>query len=193
MKVRSLSFGPLRGRGASTAEGSGSEQGESEPYKPLLEIGRGGMGVVTLALSRGPEGFEKLVVLKRLHEHLMTDPESVRMLLEEARISARLAHPNVVQVYEATMHRGAPTIVMEYLDGLPLPVLVEAATPLPTTLHLSVLLQVLRGLEAAHELVHYDGKPLHLVHRDIDGVYTHKPPGGVAYCSIQATAWWCAG
>jgi serine/threonine protein kinase len=167
MKVRSLLFRPQRKRGASAAESRSGERPAPEPYKPLFEIGRGGMGVVSVALARGPEGFEKLVVLKRLHEHLMADPDSVRMLLEEARISARLAHPNVVQVYEATMHSGAPTIVMEYLEGLPLPVLAQAATPLPTRLHLSALLQVLRGLDAAHELVDFDGKPLHLVHRDM--------------------------
>ncbi|HTV19085.1 MAG TPA: protein kinase, partial [Polyangiaceae bacterium] len=143
------------------------ESTEAEPYKPLFEIGRGGMGVVTLALARGPEQFAKLVVLKRLHEHLLSDTDSVQMLSDEARLSARLSHPNVVQVYEVTLHRGAPTIVMEYLEGLPLPELSEAATPLPLSLHLSVLVQVLRGLDAAHELVDYDGKLLHLVHRDM--------------------------
>jgi hypothetical protein len=125
------------------------------------------MGVVTLALARGPEKFAKLVVLKRLHEHLVADPESVQMLLEEARISARLSHPNVVQVYEATLQGGAPTIVMEYLEGQPLPALTEGAVPLPLQLHLAALTQALRGLDAAHELVDYDGKPLNLVHRDV--------------------------
>lgn len=75
------------------------------------------------------EDFAKLVVLKRLHEHLVTDPKAVQMLLGEARISARLAHPNVVQVFDATLYRGAPTIVMEYLEGLPLPDLIQSPTP----------------------------------------------------------------
>lgn len=136
-------------------------------YEPLLEIGRGGMGIVTLALARGPEGFAKLVVLKRLHEHLAADPESVQMLLEEARISARLSHPNIVQVYEATVQGGVPTIVMEYLEGQPLPALIDGASRLPLELHLNVLSQVLRGLDAAHELLDYDGRALNLVHRDM--------------------------
>ncbi len=125
------------------------------------------MGVVTLALARGPESFAKLVVLKRLHVHLLGDPDSVHLLLEEARISASISHPNVVQVYEATQYRGAPTIVMEYLEGLPLLELTRGPAPLPLSLHLVVLIQVLKGLDAAHELVDYEGRPLGLVHRDM--------------------------
>jgi serine/threonine protein kinase len=167
MKAPSFFSARRRTPGQRPAEGLPSEAPAVEPYKPLFEIGRGGMGVVTLALARGPERFAKLVVLKRLHEHLLTDPASVQMLLDEARISARLAHPNVVQVHEATLHRGAPTIVMEYLEGLALPELMGQEAPLPLPLHLAVLIQVLRGLDAAHELVDYDGKPLQLVHRDM--------------------------
>jgi serine/threonine protein kinase len=125
------------------------------------------MGVVTLALARGPESFAKLVVLKRLHVHLLGDPSSVQMLLKEAQISARISHPNVVQVYEVAQYRGSPTIVMEYLEGLPLSELAKAPAPLPLSLHLAVLIQVLKGLDAAHELVDYEGRPLQLVHRDM--------------------------
>jgi serine/threonine protein kinase len=167
MKAPSFFSARRRTPGSRSPEGNSNEPPSVEPYKPLFEIGRGGMGVVTLALARGPEQFAKLVVLKRLHDHLLTDPASVQMLLDEARISARLAHPNIVQVYEATLHRRAPTIVMEYLEGLPLPELVRPETRLPLPLHLAVLIQVLRGLDAAHELVDYDGTPRELVHRDM--------------------------
>lgn len=114
------------------------EPATGKGYKPLFDIGQGGMGVATLALARGPEGFTKLVVLKRLHAHLLTDPTSVQMLLEEARLSARLSHQNVVQVYEAVVHRGAPTIVMEYLEGQPLSALLSAASRLPVNVHVAI-------------------------------------------------------
>jgi hypothetical protein len=143
------------------------ESSNGKGYKPLFDIGEGGMGVATLALARGPEGFAKLVVLKRLHAHLLTDPDSVQMLLDEARVSARLSHQNVVQVYEAIVHRGAPTIVMEYLEGQPLTALLSASTRLPLDVHLVILAHALRGLDAAHDLLDYDGKPLNLVHRDM--------------------------
>ncbi len=125
------------------------------------------MGVARLALARGPQGFSKLVVLKQLHPHLARDEDSVRMFLEEARICARLAHANVVQVYEITAHQEAPTIVMEYLEGLSLASLLSLPERLPLPAHLSILAGALRGLHAAHELTDYDGTPLGIVHRDV--------------------------
>ncbi|HZU82518.1 MAG TPA: serine/threonine-protein kinase, partial [Polyangiaceae bacterium] len=140
----------------------------SAKYQLLLEIGRGGMGVVHLAMTRGPQGFVKLVVLKMLQPQLLGNSTAQRMFLEEARISARLAHPNIVQVYEVIEHSGVPTMVMEYLEGQPLAtVLRDDPSRLPLHLHLLVLSRVLAGLHAAHELRDYDGTPLNLIHRDV--------------------------
>ncbi|MGD0675491.1 MAG: protein kinase [Polyangiaceae bacterium] len=137
-------------------------------YQVLMEVGRGGMGIVHLAMTRGPQGFVKLVVLKRLHPELVGSEAATRMFLEEARISARLAHPNVVQVYEVIEHEGAPTMVMEYLEGRPLStVLDEDPSRFSAAMHLHVHGCVLEGLHAAHELRDYDGTPLNLIHRDI--------------------------
>src|SRR5262245_40082751 len=69
-------------------------------HRPLLELGRGGMANVYLAVMRGPGGFNKLQVIKRLKPALAEDPEFLKMFLEEARLSARINHPNVVQTNE---------------------------------------------------------------------------------------------
>ena len=141
----------------------------AEKYELLKELGRGGMGVVHLAVSRGPQGFRKLVVLKMMRKALLGDFESHRMFLEEGRISAHLSHPNVVQVFEVTEHDGMPTIVMEYLKGQPLSAVLftlDGHEPMPLALRLHVLTKVLAGLGAAHEMRDYAGSPLNLVHRD---------------------------
>jgi serine/threonine protein kinase len=150
-----------------------SEKSDSFPlatgtrYELLKEIGRGGMGVAHLALAKGPRGFSKLVVLKMMRKALVGDPDAQRMFLEEARISARLTHPNVVQVHEVCEYEGTPTMVMEYLEGKPLSVILrEDGLPAPRNLLIYILTKVLAGLHAAHDLRDYDGTPLNLVHRD---------------------------
>jgi serine/threonine protein kinase len=150
-----------------------SEKSDSFPlatgtrYELLKEIGRGGMGVAHLALAKGPRGFSKLVVLKMMRKALVGDPEAQRMFLEEARISARLTHPNVVQVHEVCEFEGVPTMVMEYLEGKPLSVILrDDGLPAPRNLLIYILTKVLAGLHAAHDLRDYDGSPLNLVHRD---------------------------
>jgi serine/threonine-protein kinase len=140
----------------------------SPKYQLLMELGKGGMGVVHLAMSRGPQGFTKLLVLKIMRRELLGEPELLQMFLEEARISARLAHPNIVHVFEVGEHEGCPCIVMEYLEGQPLSsMLVRAPEKPPLALHLQVLAKALTGLHAAHELRDYDGTSLKLVHRDV--------------------------
>jgi serine/threonine-protein kinase len=137
-------------------------------YRVLMELGRGGMGVVQLAMSRGPRDFIKLIVLKSLHAHLAHDAHERRRLLDEARIAARLSHPNIVQVYEVIVEQPVPMIVMEYLEGRSLWEVAhecEARLPLPVRVH--VLAQVLCGLQAAHVLRDFGGAPLDIVHRDV--------------------------
>jgi len=137
-------------------------------YRILMELGRGGMGAVHLVMTSGPQAFAKLVVFKTLLPELLRSAAARRMFLEEARISARIAHPNVVRVHEVVEHDGVPTMVMEYLRGLPLStVLGDDPTRLTLQLHLYVLRHVLSGLHAAHELRDNDGTSLGLVHRDV--------------------------
>src|SRR5258706_15001976 len=77
-------------------------------YRPLIELGQGGTANVFLAVAHGPSGFNKLVVLKALKSSLASDPEFPRMFLNEARLAARLNHPNIVQTYEVFEEGGLP-------------------------------------------------------------------------------------
>src|SRR5690349_3216086 len=79
-------------------------------YRLLAQIGRGGMGDVYLAMSHGPAGFRKLVVLKCINESSAEDAQLRKMFMDEAMLAARLSHHNVVQTYEAGEHQGAPYI-----------------------------------------------------------------------------------
>ncbi|HEU4535199.1 MAG TPA: protein kinase, partial [Polyangiaceae bacterium] len=86
-------------------------------YRLLTQLGSGGMADVYLALARGPAGFNKLSVVKRLKQSLADEPDSLAMFLSEAQLAARLNHPNVVQTFEVGGDQGEHYRVMEYLDG----------------------------------------------------------------------------
>ena len=91
-------------------------------YRLIAELGHGGMADVFLAVVAGPvgSGFSKLTVIKRLRPNLAEEPEFVAMLVDEARIAARLNHPNVVQTNEVGQVGNQYFLAMEYLDGQPL-------------------------------------------------------------------------
>ncbi|HEU4533686.1 MAG TPA: serine/threonine-protein kinase, partial [Polyangiaceae bacterium] len=140
-------------------------------YRLIAELGRGGMARVFLAMARGPGGFNKLFVIKEPWPSVASDPKGLDRFLREARIAARLSHPNVVQTVEVLAEGSGYYIVMEYLDGQPLDRVVRragaGAMKVPLALHLRVLSDVLSGLHYAHELCDYDGRHLGLVHRDV--------------------------
>src|SRR5687768_16992029 len=89
-------------------------------YRPFLELGEGGMAKVYLARATGPGGFNKLVVLKSMRVSDLQDDALRGMFVDEARLSARFNHPNLVQVQEVNVAAEPPYLVMEYLDGKPL-------------------------------------------------------------------------
>jgi eukaryotic-like serine/threonine-protein kinase len=136
-------------------------------YRPIIALGQGGMAEVHLAVGRGPNGFNKLVVLKSMRKELVGDEELRQMFLAEARVSARLNNANVVHVHEV-LDTSLPCIVMEYLEGQPLSsVLREGGERFSLPLQIKVLSEALSGLHYSHELKDYDGSPLNLVHRDV--------------------------
>ena len=137
-------------------------------YRPIAELGRGGMANVILAVVQGPGGFNKLQVIKRLREELAAQPEFLTMFLDEARLSARINHPNVVQTNEVGSDGQYYFIAMEYLEGQSFEsIFRRAKTKLPLYGYLLILTDTLDGLHHAHELVDFDGTPLNVVHRDI--------------------------
>jgi serine/threonine protein kinase len=141
------------------------------PYELLRRLATGGMAEVYLARRAGPHGFQKLVAVKRILPQFASDNDFVAMFVDEARVCARLGHPNIVQVFDFGEHDGELYMAMEYVDGTTGARLIRAAAgrgdeiPLDVALH--VALSVLRALEYAHNARDEDGKPLDLVHRDV--------------------------
>ncbi|MDC0745666.1 serine/threonine protein kinase [Polyangium mundeleinium] len=140
-------------------------------YEILHLIASGGMATVYLGRARGMGGFERLVAVKTMHAHLADEPEFVAMFLDEARLAAQIRHPNVVGTIDVQQDDRGVFIVMEYIEGASLQQLLRAlqkqGNTLPLEIALRVFLDMLAGLHAAHELTDAQGKPLHLVHRDV--------------------------
>jgi serine/threonine protein kinase len=141
------------------------------PYELLRRIATGGMAEVYLARRAGPHGFQKTVAVKRILPQFARDPDFVAMFVDEARVCARLGHPNIVQVFDFGEEEGELYMAMEYVDGTTGARLVRAVAvggegiPLDVCLH--VTLSILRALEYAHGARDEEGKPLSLVHRDV--------------------------
>jgi serine/threonine-protein kinase len=148
-----------------TSPEAGSGSGK---YRTLFELGQGGTANVSLAVARGPEGFKKLFVVKQLRSVYAKDPDFYAMFMSEARLSARLNHPHVVQVYEVFERDTTPIILMEYIEGQTLDAVLMLPEPrLPLDLHLRILADVLSGLHYSHELLDLKHEPLNVVHRDV--------------------------
>ncbi|WP_438001058.1 serine/threonine-protein kinase [Sorangium sp. So ce185] len=150
-----------------------AQGGASAVVRYLLfdEIGAGGMATVHLGRQHGSAGFRRTVAVKRLYPQFVRDPELVAMLLDEARVAARIRHPNVVATIDVVSSGGEVLLVMEYVHGESLARLLRAATKdggaPPPRIACAVLAGALHGLHAAHEATAEDGAPLGLVHRDV--------------------------
>jgi len=128
------------------------------------------MAEVQLALQRGPAGFEKLVVVKLVHENLASQKPFVDMLLDEARLAALVKHPNVVDIYDLGEVDGRYFIAMEYLEGEPLLAILRAGRDgqrLDVMSTARLIADTAEGLDAAHELRSMAGEPIELVHHDV--------------------------
>ncbi len=140
-------------------------------YFLLKKLAEGGMAEIFLAKSLGLEGFERNVVIKRMLSHLTENPEFVSMFLDEARLAARLAHPNIVQITDLGLAEGCYFICMEYLAGEDLSTVLRTAarnrTFVPLRFAARVIADAAHGLHFAHEFADASGKPLKLVHRDV--------------------------
>jgi eukaryotic-like serine/threonine-protein kinase len=140
-------------------------------YELMGEIASGGMATVYLARLTGMGGFQRFVAMKRLHPHLASEDEFVEMFLGEARIAARIHHPNVVPILEVGASQVGYYLVMEYIEGDTLARLLARAAStgkrLPVSIALRVAIDMLSGLHAAHELHDDHNQPVNLVHRDV--------------------------
>lgn len=140
-------------------------------YQLIAELARGGMAIVYLAVVQGPGGFNKLVVVKELKPELIDEPAFLTMFLDEARLAARLSHPNIVQTNEVGNDSNRTFMAMDYLDGRGLDRVrrraLSTGRELSLPIHLRVICDMLAGLHYAHTLTDFDGTHLSIVHRDV--------------------------
>jgi serine/threonine protein kinase len=141
-------------------------------YELMGEIASGGMASVYLARVTGVGGFQRLFALKRLHPHLQGEKEFVQMFIDEARLAAGIHHPNVVPILEVgTSPHAGYYLVMEYIEGETFARLLARASSqrerVPEGIVVRVVLDMLHGLHAAHELRDEAGGPAGVVHRDV--------------------------
>src|SRR4051794_30195707 len=136
-------------------------------YEVLARIGQGGMGSVYLCRQPGHWGFQRLFTLKVIREHAAENREAMRSFLREARIGGMLNHPNILGVVDVGNYNGQPFLVLDYVEGTSLAELLSGGQPPPAALVVPVLLDALRGLQAAHEQTDPKGKRLGIVHCDV--------------------------
>ncbi len=134
-------------------------------------LASGGMAAVHVAQVKGAQGFSRVVAVKRMLSHVAKEASFASMFVDEARLAARVRHPNVVPTFDVVMEGTELCIVMEYVPGLSLAQLLKCATergePPPTGVVLAIVRDALEGLHAAHEALDERGHPLGIVHRDV--------------------------
>jgi serine/threonine-protein kinase len=140
-------------------------------YALYDEIASGGMATVHLGRLLGSAGFSRTVAIKRLHPQYAKDPDFVTMFVDEARLAARIHHPNVVATLDVVSTDGELFLVMEYVMGESLgrliPLTRARGERIPPAMVATVMSAVLHGLHAAHEARDEHGVPLGIVHRDV--------------------------
>ncbi len=155
--------------------GSGGQaQREAETigrYAIYGEIASGGMATVHYGRLLGASGFSRTVAIKRLHPQYAKDPDFVAMFLDEARLAARIQHPNVVSTLDVVSTDSELFLVLEYVQGETLSRLSrtmrDQGARIPTKIAVAIVAQALHGLHAAHEARDERGAPLGIVHRDV--------------------------
>jgi serine/threonine protein kinase len=144
----------------------------SQRYHPLYKLDAGGMAEVYVAEAESMAGFKKKVAIKRILPGLIKDQRFVRMFLDEARLSLRLNHANIVSVFDLGESESTYFIVMDFVHGTNLKTLLEYQAKrggmMPVSLTVFILNEILKGLSYAHKLPDAEtGRPLGVIHRDI--------------------------
>jgi serine/threonine protein kinase len=138
-------------------------------YQLIVPVGAGGMGKVWAARSLGPRPNQRLVAIKTALAEDLASADFQRLFLDEARIASLIQHPNVCAIHGLDEERGVVYLVMDWSDGASLREFLDAMPErrLGYAIAVRVVAHVCAGLHAAHELEGDDGKPLHVVHRDV--------------------------
>lgn len=138
------------------------------PYQLVRRLGSGGMAETFLAVRRGPGGFEQHVCVKRILPALESDPELVRMFMEEARLAAQLRHANITQVVDFGVVEGSHYLALELVDGVDLRTLLASLRQQKRTLEPAIAIFIAAELTQALEVAHTpDRTRSAVIHRDI--------------------------
>ena len=141
-------------------------------YQLLEKIDQGGMAEIYRARRSGPHGFEKIVAIKKILPHLANDQDFINMFSSEAKVTAQLQHPNIVQIHDYGKEAGIYYLAMEYIHGLNLNDLMTLLSDSQQKLSLPQISYIIRhvcaALEYAHFLTDFRGRSLSIVHRDIN-------------------------
>jgi serine/threonine-protein kinase len=155
-----------------------------ERYELLGELATGGMATVYLGRQHGPFGFTRTVAIKSMHPQFAKDDAFRAMFLDEASLTARIKHPNVIPTLDVVFAANKLLLVMEFVDGASMSTLLKSARekmqPLSPAVCVALVHDMLSGLHAAHELVDDDGNPLGVVHRDVSPHNVHVGTDGLA-------------
>ncbi len=156
---------------------NGEASGQAFPqtfgrYVLTERIGSGGMAEIFRAVTEGSEGFRRVLVVKRIRKSLDASSEFLRMFFDEAKISALLNHPYIVQIYDFGQIDGAYFLAMEHVEGRDLGNVLrrlkaDGQALAPSTAAL-IAAQVAQGLHYAHTLQSADGQPFNIIHRDVN-------------------------
>jgi serine/threonine protein kinase len=153
-------------------------------YSLFREIASGGMASVHLGRLLGPAGFARTVAIKRMHPQCAKERDFVAMFVDEARLAARVQHPNVVPTLDVVDEHGELFLVMEYVRGESLARLQTEAVArnerIPPRVSCAIVIGVLQGLHAAHEAKSERGEDLRMVHRDVSAQNVLVGVDGVA-------------
>jgi serine/threonine-protein kinase len=142
------------------------------------------MATVYLGRQHGPFGFTRTVAIKSMHPQFAKDDAFRAMFLDEATITARIKHPNVIQTLDIVFAANKLLLVMEFVDGASMSTILRSVREKKQTLapavSVAMVHDVLSGLHAAHEITDDDGKPLGVVHRDVSPHNVHVGLDGLA-------------
>lgn len=161
-------------------------------YRIDRPVGQGGMSQTFRCTLEGMAGFRKVVLVKMLDPSLVHDAAYLEMFLDEARLSARLSHPNIAQVFEVGEEDGVPWLAMEYVAG---PNLARISRRMREGGHrhyghiARLMADVARGLDHAHRLADDHGRPLGIIHRDVSLGNAVVSADGVARLIDFGIAW----
>src|SRR4051812_8168208 len=140
-------------------------------YTLLERLAVGGMAEVFRAKISSSHGFQKILVIKRILPHLAADPGFVAMFIDEAKLTAQLTHPKIVQILDFGEVNGQYFTALEFIDGFDalglLRIAAQKRTRIPTQLAVFIVDEILEALDYAHNARDMEGKSMQIVHRDI--------------------------